>query len=152
MRHSKETRNTKNDWTMPAILLEAVTILMVIGYLGLQVFYGLLYHVDIEKIVINLGIGLLLYAIFWILTISPEKINQLPAERCVGKVRTYSIWMMRVIKFLFIAGLLVPSICDIMSVTLNRYYHAAFIFILIDVALLFEWKVIIELRKQNNEE
>ena len=46
----------KEDLTVPAILAEAVGILLCILYIGLQIFYGINYHVAPYKYICMSGV------------------------------------------------------------------------------------------------
>ena len=98
----------KEDLTVPAILAEAVGILLCILYIGLQIFYGINYHVAPYKYICNLVGLVLVYAGLTILSNHPERINRIPAQMCVGKIRIYSLRMLRLIKLIFVVGLMIP--------------------------------------------
>ena len=76
----------KEDLTVPAILAEAVGILLCILYIGLQIFYGINYHVAPYKYICNIVGLVLVYAGLTILSNHPERINRIPAQMCVGKI------------------------------------------------------------------
>ena len=93
----------KEDLTVPAILAEAVGILLCILYIGLQIFYGINYHVAPYKYICNIVGLVLVYAGLTILSNHPERINRIPAQMCVGKIRIYSLRMLR-LKIDFCSG------------------------------------------------
>ena len=74
----------KEDWSVPALLAEAVSILLELVYIGLQIYYGVTYHVEPYKFLLNIVVTLLVYIALTLLAIYPERINRLPAELCFG--------------------------------------------------------------------
>lgn len=136
----------KSDWSVLAVILEAVDVLAGFFYIGLQIFYGILYHVEIYHVILNLLVGILVYAGLTLLAVYPERMNHLPEERCTGKVRIYSLRMIRGLKFIFVAGLLVPCICDVAAVELPNIYNVCMIFLMLGVAVYYEVRIIQNLK------
>ena len=68
---------------------------MILGivYIGLQIYYGIVYKVAPYKFICNIAGVVLIYVGLSLVSCQPEKINRLPKEVCVGKVRKYSIRM-----------------------------------------------------------
>ena len=97
----------KEDLTVPAIIAEAIEIIVGLIYIGLQIYYGLSNHVPPYKFICNIVGLLLVYAGLTILSNHPEQVNRLKTEVCVGKVRKYTLRMLRLIKFVFVVGLMV---------------------------------------------
>ena len=87
----------KEDLTVPALLMEAVGLILGIVYIGLQIFYGVTYHVSPYRYMGNILCLVLVYALLTILSCHPEKINRIPDELCIGKGRKLSIRMVRVV-------------------------------------------------------
>ena len=77
----------KEDLTVPAIIAEAIEIIVGLIYIGLQIYYGLSNHVPPYKFICNIVGLLLVYAGLTILSNHPEQVNRLKTEVCVGKVR-----------------------------------------------------------------
>ena len=77
---------------------------MILGivYIGLQIYYGIAYKVAPYKFICNIAGVVLIYEGLSLVSCQPEKINRLPKEVCVGKVRKYSVRMIRLVKLVFI--------------------------------------------------
>lgn len=138
----------KQDWPVPAMILEAVDLLVEITYIVLQIFYGYLYHVSAYKIVLNVVVSLLIYAAFTALSVYPERINGLSGELCTGKVRQYSLRMIRLEKFVFMVSLLIPCLCDVFAITLTSLYSVIAILLMIAIAVFYEIRIIRILRNR----
>ena len=59
----------KEDWSVPALLAEAVSILLELVYIGLQIYYGVMYHVEPYKFLLNIVVTLLVYIALTLLAI-----------------------------------------------------------------------------------
>lgn len=108
-----------NAWD---IIAEVLSILGVLGFLGLQVYYEAVYHVEIKTIIYHVTALLLVYAGFLVLQCYPEFLNGLGTESVMGKVRVYAVRMVRILKVLIVYGMLVPSICDAAGIHINGAY------------------------------
>ena len=139
----------KDDLSVTALLLEAIVIILGVAYIGLQIYYGIYYHVPIYKYVINIFLMVLLYLGLTILSNYPERINHIPQELCVGAVRKYSLWLVRLVKFIFVCGLLIPSLCDAFGIAIQSAYSLIIIGLFIIVSVFCEWKIITELKNNN---
>lgn len=82
------------------------------------------------------------------LTVYPERVNGLTKETCSGQVRRYTIHMVRLIKLIFVTGLLFASICDVMGHEINSGYSIIVVVLVVLVAVYYEWKIIRILRKK----
>ena len=72
----------KRDMTFASAVLEAIDALLALAYIGLQIYYGVCYHIQVFKFVAIILVLLLVYiAITW-LQHFPEKLNHLAAEPC----------------------------------------------------------------------
>ena len=111
-------------------LLEAVGIVAAMIYLGLQIYYGIVYGVAFTGIILNAAILILVYVGLTLLARYPERVNNLPKEICSGKIRKYTIHMVRAVKLIFVLSLLFTSICDVAGVQINKGYS------LVTVALI----------------
>ena len=109
----------KEDLTVPAIFAEAIGMILGIVYIGLQIYYGIAYKVAPYKFICNIAGVVLIYVGLSLVSCQPEKINRLPKEVCVGKVRKYSIRMIRLVKLVFIIGLMVPCVGDVIGIELK---------------------------------
>lgn len=137
----------KNEITWQAMLAEAVGLVSAVIYLGLQVYYGVSYGVPVGNIIMNIAVMLLVYAGFTMLSIYPERVNGLTKEVCSGAVRKYTIRMVRTAKLVFVGGLLFTSICDVMGKELPAGYTVGVLFLMVAVALYYEYRIIRILRK-----
>ena len=104
-------------------LLEAVGIVAAMIYLGLQIYYGIVYGVAFTGIILNAAILILVYVGLTLLARYPERVNNLPKEICSGKIRKYTIHMVRAVKLIFVLSLLFTSICDVAGVQINKGYR-----------------------------
>ena len=77
----------KNEMTWQAMLAEAVGLVAAVVYLGLQIYYGVAYHVSAVQILLNIAVMVLVYAGLTMLGVYPEHVNGLPREICKGDVR-----------------------------------------------------------------
>ena len=103
--------------TFASAVLEAIDALLALAYIGLQIYYGVCYHIQVFKFVANILVLLLVYiAITW-LQHYPEKLNHIAAELCVGNIRKYSLRLLTFVKLVFTAGLLVPCVCDVADIS-----------------------------------
>ena len=57
----------KKDLTVPALLLEAVDIVLLFIYIGLQIYYTIAFSIPPYKMILNMLIMLLVYAGFTVL-------------------------------------------------------------------------------------
>lgn len=138
----------KEEMTWMAMLAEAVGLVSAVVYLGLQIFYGVSYGISAVDILMNVVIMLLIYAILTMLTIYPEWVNGLSKEVCTGRVRKYTIRMVRIEKIILIEILLLTSICDVMGRLLPPWTTAGVIVVMVAVAVYYEYRIIRILREQ----
>lgn len=137
----------RNNMTMPELLLEAVGIVVAVIYIGLQIFYGIYYGVNAWTVIMNVAAMLLVYGGLTLLCIYPEKVNGLTKEICSGKIRTYTIRMVRMIKLIFVAGILFTSICDILGQEIKAGYSLVILVLIVVTAFIYEYKIIRILRQ-----
>ena len=142
----------KEDLTLPAVFAEAIGMILGIVYIGLQIYYGIVYKVAPYKFVCNIAGVLLIYVGLSILSCQPEKINRLPKEVCVGDVRKYSIRMIRLIKLVFIIGLMVPCVGDVIGIELKEAYSLIVIAAILVIAVGYEYKIIQILRDDHHRQ
>lgn len=141
----------KEEMTVVDILFEAVGILAGIVYLGLQISYGISYGVNIVTLVLNMLIFVLVYVGLTLLQIYPERVNRLSTEVCVGKVRRYTITMVRFIKLIFILCLLLTSVCDVMGYQMEPAYSLIVVGVILLDTFYFEIKIIRIIKEQNKD-
>lgn len=136
----------KEDLSVVALLLEAVDLILGLVYIGLQIFYGLYYHVPPYKFILNLLAMVLVYAGLTLLSMNPERINSIPKEICQGTIRKYSLWMVRLIKAIFVVSLLIPSVFDVIGIGIQSVYSLIVIGLILVVAGYCEYHIIQELK------
>lgn len=141
----------KNDLTVVSVLMEAVDLILTILYIGLQLYYGIYYHVKPLDFIANILVLILVYVVLTWLQMYPEKLNQIPAQICVGNVRKYSLRLLLLVKLIFTAGLLVPCICDVAGVSIRDVYSLVMIGLIIVAAVYYEYRIISELRRDKND-
>ena len=123
-------------------LLEAVGIVAAMIYLGLQIYYGIVYGVAFTGIILNAAILILVYVGLTLLARYPERVNNLPKEIC-----KYTIHMVRSFKLIFVLSLLFTSICDVAGVQINKGYSLVTVALIAVVTVVYEGKIIKLLRK-----
>lgn len=138
----------KEDMTTIDLLLEAVGIVSTLLYLGLQIYYGVAYGANLVTVLMNGAVLVLVYLGLTMLTVYPERVNGLTKEACSGQVRKYTIHMVRLIKLIFVIGLLFASICDVMGHEINSGYSIIVVVLVVLTAVYYEWKIIRILRKK----
>ena len=132
----------KGNTSIPAIVAETVGAVAGLAYIGLQLYYGIAYHVALLNLVMNLLVAVLVYAGLTLLSVYPEKINGLSPEQCTGNVRTYSIRMVRLVKLVFIASLLIPCISDALGHEMRQGYSLIAIGLMLVIAGYYEYRII----------
>jgi L-asparagine transporter-like permease len=137
----------KEDMTVPALLLEAVTLILALVYIGLQIFYGLYYHIAVYKFLINVFAMVLVYAGLTLLCVYPEHINRLPPELFTPEIRAISLRMTRLVKLIFVAGIMVPCVFDALGIELLDATSLIVIGLILVVVIYYEGKIIRILRK-----
>ena len=138
----------KDEMTTTDLLLEAVGTAAAFVYLGLQIYYGIIYGAELISILMNGVMLILVYVGLTLLCFYPEKVNALTKETCTGKVRIYTIHMVRAVKLIFVISLLFTSICDVMGVQLNGGYSLVAVALIVAVTVFYEVKIIRLLRKR----
>ena len=114
----------KRDMTFASAVLEAIDTLLALAYIGLQIYYGVCYHIQVFKFVANILVLLLVYiAITW-LQHYPEKLNQL----------------------VFTAGLLVPCVCDAFGIAIRDVYSLIMIGLILVVSAYYEYRIFQEIK------
>lgn len=138
----------KDEMTTTDLLLEAVGIVAAFVYLGLQIYYGIIYGAELISILMNGVMLILVYVGLTLLCFYPEKVNGLTKEACTGKVRIYTIHMVRAVKLIFVISLLFTSICDVMGIQLDGGYSLVAVALIVAVTVFYEVKIIRLLRKR----
>ena len=138
----------KEEVTIIDLLLEAVGIVSGLVYMGLQIYYSMIYGVNPVIIVMNGAVLILVYIGLTLLSVYPEKVNGLTREACSGLVRKYTIHMVRLVKLIFVLGLLFTSNCDILGHQLNSGYSMIVVILVVVTVVYYEGKIIHILRKK----
>ena len=133
----------KEDLTVPAIFAEAIGMILGIVYIGLQIYYGIAYKVAPYKFICNIAGVVLIYVGLSLVSCQPEKINRLPKEVCVGKVRKYSIRMI---------GLMVPCVGDVIGIELKDAYSLLVIAAILVITVFYEYRIIQLLRNDHHDQ
>lgn len=145
VRHMK-----KNEMTWQMMLIEAVGIVSAIAYLGLQIYYGIAFHVNPVNLMMNLVFMILVYVGLTLLAVYPERVNGLTREICSGKIRQYTLRMVRMVKLVFVEGLLFTSVCDALGKELKQGYSLIIVVLIAAIAVYYEGRII-HILKQNNK-
>lgn len=146
-----ENRMKKSDWTVAGLLVEATAIVAALVYLGLQVYYGILYGVAAFTLIMNILTFLLVYVGMTALLCFPEKVNRLSSEICQGKIRQDTIWMVCLIKLIFVLSLLFTSICDVMGLHIEAAYSLIVAILILAVAIFYEARIIRAIKDKNQK-
>ena len=136
----------KNHLSTETLVFEIISAIAALFYMGLQVYYGIVYGAGAVRIVMNVLILILVYMGLTVLAIYPERVNGLPREVCTGAIRKYTIRMVELIK-LYILLLLFTSICDALGYRVDAAYSLIVMGLILVVAVVFEVKIIKILRK-----
>ncbi len=138
----------KNEMTWSSMIAEAIGIVSAVVYVGLQIYYGILYGVSALDIALNVVAMILVYAGLTLLLVYPERVNGLRPEVCTGKVRKLTRRMLRAVKLFFVLSLLFASICDVLGKEVKPGYSVFVVIFIVLVALFYEVRIIKILRKR----
>ena len=132
----------KNHLSTETLVFEIISAIAALFYMGLQVYYGIVYGAGAVRIVM-----ILVYMGLTVLAIYPERVNGLSREVCTGAIRRYTIRMVELIKLVFVLSLLFTSICDALGYRVDAAYSLIVMGLILVVAVVFEVKIIKILRK-----
>lgn len=104
------------------IIVETITIIAGLIYLGLQIYYRYIYETAWGTMLYHLLPVAIIYAGMLVLQIYPELINVGGGEPLKGMVRVYAIRMIRNSKLLFVLGMLFPSVADALGIGMDGAY------------------------------
>lgn len=141
----------KDELTVIDLLLEAIIAVSAAIYIGLQIYYGVIYGVNAFNIVMNVAALLLVYTGLTLMQIYPEKVNGLTKAVCIGSIRKYTIHMVRLVKLIFVISLLFTSICDVMGQQINKGYSLLVVVLIVVTALYYEYQIIKILRENKKK-
>ena len=130
----------KNHLSTETLVFEIISAIAALFYMGLQVYYGIVYGAGAVRIVMNVLILILVYMGLTVLAIYPERVNGLSREVCTGAIRKYTIRMVEL-------SLLFTSICDALGYRVDAAYSLIVMGLILVVAVVFEVKIIKILRK-----
>ena len=134
----------KNHLSTETLVFEIISAIAALFYMGLQVYYGIVYGAGAVRIVMNVLILILVYMGLTVLAIYPERVNGLSREVCTGAIRRYTI---RMVELVFVLSLLFTSICDALGYRVDAAYSLIVMGLILVVAVVFEVKIIKILRK-----
>ena len=134
----------KNHLSTETLVFEIISAIAALFYMGLQVYYGIVYGAGAVRIVMNVLILILVYMGLTVLAIYPERVNGLSREVCTGAIRRYTI---RMVELIFVLSLLFTSICDALGFRVDAAYSLIVMGMILVVAVVFEVKIIKILRK-----
>ena len=132
----------KNHLSTETLVFEIISAIAALFYMGLQVYYGIVYGAGAVRIVMNVLILILVYMGLTVLAIYPERVNGLSREVCTGAIRRYTIRMVELIKLVFVLSLLFTSICDALGYRVDAAYSLIVMGLILVVAVVFEVKII----------
>lgn len=70
----------------------------------------------------------------------------------MGKVRKYSIRMIRLVKLVFIIGLMVPCVGDVIGIELKDAYSLLVIAAILVITVFYEYRIIQLLRNDHHDQ
>ena len=73
-------------YTSPQMIIEIISALAAFVYLGLQIYYGIVYSVGAMRIIMNVLILLLVYAGLTMLFLYPERVTVLTDNELVAEI------------------------------------------------------------------
>lgn len=132
--------------TWQAVLAEAAALVLLLLYLGVQIYYGIFYAVRTVSVVLNILMILLIYAGFTMLCIYPEWVNGLKKEVCAGEIRIYTLRMVRIEKIAVAGGALLAGIFDAAGKVLSGWYAVLVVGFMLVTVFYYEYKVLQILR------
>lgn len=132
----------KRDMTAVAVTIEIICAILGIAYCGLQIYYGYYYRVNPLTLILNLLVAILVYAGLSMLSCYPERLNALDPEVCIGKIRKYSIRLIRLVKVVFTASLLVPCVSDAFGYQMDAIYSLVVVALVVIIAVFYEVKIL----------
>ena len=105
----------KEEMKVLDYLLEVLTILLLAGYLVLQILFCLTYGVTFSAVLYRFGAVLLIFLAVLLAQFYPELINIGSREPLKGQVRFLAVRMLRWFKAILMAALIFPSITDLLG-------------------------------------
>lgn len=109
-------------WELWDVVIETLTAAGVLFYLGLQLYYRMLYRMGWSTCLYHLLPVVFIYAALLLLQKNPEWMNGRGSEPLYGKVRVYAVRMVRNGKCILILGMLVPGMADVFGIQIHDGY------------------------------
>jgi hypothetical protein len=125
-----------------------MTILLGIAYIILQIYYGIHYHIAPYRYAWNIVAVVLVYTALTLLECYPQRVHRLPPEAFTQDIRKLTLRMLRLIKFVFIASLLVPCLFDIFGVELVEATSLVVVLLIVLIVVWHEYRIIRILRSR----
>ncbi len=141
----------RNEMSIPEQMLEAVGIVSAALYLGLEIYYGAIYAVSPFRLIVNIAAMLLVYVGLTLLQRYPERVNNLPAQVCSGRIRIYTIRMVRLIKLVIVISLLFTSVCDVLGIEMDPAYRLIVAILILPVTFYYEYRIFRILRNSRKK-
>lgn len=104
------------------IVVETLTVIAVLAFFGLQIYYRVIYRTGWKTMVYHLLPVVLIYIGTLVLQAFPELLNGINSEPLQGKVRTCAVRMVRNSKLFLIVGMLIPGIGDVLGMEIDPAY------------------------------
>lgn len=120
----QETENImkKEELGILDIVVETLTVIAVLAFFGLQIYYRVIYRTGWKTMVYHLLPVVLIYIGTLVLQAFPELLNGINSEPLQGKVRTCAVRMVRNSKLFLIVGMLIPGIGDVLGMEIDPAY------------------------------
>ena len=131
----------KEDLTVSNAICEAIGIVAILLYLGLQIYCGILYGTAAVTLFLNIAMALLAYMVLTLLAVYPEKVNGLDPEICTGRIRKYTIHMVLYMKLIFVLSLVFTSVCDVLGAHVDGAYSLITTGLMLFIAIWYEVKI-----------
>ncbi len=141
----------KNEMSIFEQMLEAIGIVTAALYLGLQIYYGAIYAVSPLSLIINIAAMLLVYVGLTLLQRYPERVNNLPAQVCSGRIRIYTVRMVRLIKLIIVISLFFTSVCDVLGIEMDPGYRLIVALLILPVTVYYEYRIFHILRNSRKK-
>lgn len=104
------------------IVIETITATAALLFVGLQIYYRVLYRTPWMTIVYHILPMALIYAGMLVMQRFPELLNGWNSEPLPGKVRVYAVRMLRWCKLFLVLGLLIPTVGDVLGAGIDPAY------------------------------
>lgn len=140
----------KEDMNTIELFAEAIGMIALAAYIGLQIYYGIYYKVPVNFF-INIAVMLLVYTGLSLMQCHPHRVNRLTKTACTGDIRKYTIRMVRIIKFIFLMSLLFTSILDVMGQEINAGYSLGAVVLSVAAVLYYEYKIYTIIKKNSDQ-